>query len=660
MKPQAMETTEPRRVDAHEGYRLWAREYDRGPNPFLALERRFLGTLLPPIHDKVVLDLGCGTGRWLKYFAEQGPRRLVGVDLSAEMLEIAREKVGAEAELVEGDCGRWESSIGEADLVLCSFLLSYVGDLRGLAEQLWRVMGANGSIFVTDIHPETKLRLGWRRGFKADGESLEIATFDRTLDETVGTFEDCGFEVRALVQPGFGETERAVFAGAGKIGEFERALGLPAIYVCQLAARKACTIARIGQREEGKVASVSGGRIALGASECVPATMAISNGRVGRLTDASPTLSPANPVVAGEIDLNGYLILPGLINAHDHLEFALFPRVGRGGYGNFLEWAQDIHQTAALAILEQRGVPRETRLRWGGIRNLLCGVTTVCHHNPYELDVFERGFPVRVLKEFGWAHSVALESEVAEKHSATPETQPFIVHLGEGIDEQSGEEIFRLENEFRVDERTVLVHGLGLTDEGRKLLKQRGAKLIWCPSSNVFLFARTLRGEELRSLPFVALGSDSPLTGDGDLLDEMRFARKCGATPEELFAMVTTSAAQVLRMRSGEGTLRADAPADFFAVADRGESPAETLAKLSFENVKLVVIGGEVRLAAPELLDRLDATMTAGLEPVRIDGHVRWVRQEVLRLFAEARKHLKGEIRMGGKRVNCDVADSHS
>jgi malonyl-CoA O-methyltransferase len=86
MKPQAMETTEPRRVDAHEGYRLWAREYDRAPNPFLALERRFLGALLPPIHDKVVLDLGCGTGRWLKYFAEQGPRRLVGVDLSAEML----------------------------------------------------------------------------------------------------------------------------------------------------------------------------------------------------------------------------------------------------------------------------------------------------------------------------------------------------------------------------------------------------------------------------------------------------------------------------------------------------------------------------------------------------------------------------------------------
>jgi SAM-dependent methyltransferase len=661
MKPEAMETTEPRRVDAREGYRLWAREYDRGPNPFLTLERRFLAALLPPAEGKTVLDVGCGTGRWLEYFAGHRPRRLVGVDLSAEMLEVAREKIGPKAELLEGDCSGLDGLALEADFALCSFLLSYVEDLPDLAEKLRRVLRDSGSIFVTDIHPETKLRLGWRRGFKAEGESYEIATFDRTLEDVLRAFEDCGFVTQALVQPAFAEPERAVFGAGGKIAEFERAAAFPAIYVLQLTPRTTHKIEAAGQCDESKIASIRGARVAFGPNESAMASMALSNGRVAQIIDGETEIRRADSTRARKIDLSGLLLLPGLINAHDHLEFALFPRLGKGGYGNFLEWAREIHESAATVIQEQRNVPRETRLRWGGIRNLLCGVTSVCHHNPYEADVFESRFPVRVLKEFGWAHSVALDSEIAEKRRATPARHPFILHLGEGVDTQSGEELFRLESEYRIDEETVLVHGLGLTGEGRELLGKRRAKLIWCPSSNEFLFGRTLRTEELRSLPYVALGSDSPLTADGDLLDEIRFAREQSRVPaEELYEMVTIRAAEVLRMRGGEGTLRVDAPADFFAVMDRGQTPAETLSQISFRDVKLVVIGGQVRLAAPEIFARLDTALTRGLEPVRVDGHLRWVREEAHRLFDEAQKHLTGEIRLGGKKVDCDDADSHS
>ncbi len=45
-----------------------------------------------------------------------------------------------------------------------------------------------------------------------------------------------------------------------------------------------------------------------------------------------------------ELDLDGLQILPGLINAHDHLEFALFPRLGRRIYSNATEWARDIYR----------------------------------------------------------------------------------------------------------------------------------------------------------------------------------------------------------------------------------------------------------------------------------------------------------------------------
>ena len=65
-------------------------------------------------------------------------------------------------------------------------------------------------------------------------------------------------------------------------------------------------------------------------------------------------------------------------------------------------------------VKEHLAVPKAVRLAWGGLKNLLSGVTTVAHHNPYEAAVFENGFPVRVVKRFGWAHSLHFSPDVVE------------------------------------------------------------------------------------------------------------------------------------------------------------------------------------------------------------------------------------------------------
>ena len=45
----------------------WAQVYDTQANPLLVLEERFLRRLLPDIDGKDILDIGCGTGRWLEH-----------------------------------------------------------------------------------------------------------------------------------------------------------------------------------------------------------------------------------------------------------------------------------------------------------------------------------------------------------------------------------------------------------------------------------------------------------------------------------------------------------------------------------------------------------------------------------------------------------------
>ncbi|MCF3981592.1 class I SAM-dependent methyltransferase, partial [Pseudomonas aeruginosa] len=50
-----------------------------------------LRAMLPPLQGRSLLDLGCGFGWHCRYAAEQGAARVVGVDLSENMLRRAAE-----------------------------------------------------------------------------------------------------------------------------------------------------------------------------------------------------------------------------------------------------------------------------------------------------------------------------------------------------------------------------------------------------------------------------------------------------------------------------------------------------------------------------------------------------------------------------------------
>jgi cytosine/adenosine deaminase-related metal-dependent hydrolase len=363
--------------------------------------------------------------------------------------------------------------------------------------------------------------------------------------------------------------------------------------------------------------------------------------------DPGPTRLPA-----ASLDLCGYLLLPGLINAHDHLEFSLYPNIGDGPYENAAQWARDIHSKRGRLIAQHRKVPARTCLGWGAVRNLLCGATTVCHHNPVTAELTAPDFPIRALTQFAWAHSLAFEPGLARKFAESGANLPFILHAAEGVDKGSEQEIFELDRIHALDHRTVLVHGLACTAEAASLINQRLAALIVCPTSNEFLFHRSPSLALIRSLNTVLLGSDSPLTGAGDLLDEIRFAyEQIGVDANSLYAMVTNRPAQVLRLRRGEGSLKPGSVADILVVRDAGLSPAETLAQLTSEQIEMVMVGGRIQLAGASLMERLPSALRQGLQALVVDGQTRWVRAPIEQLFAEAEQALGADLRLGGKRV---------
>lgn len=338
------------------------------------------------------------------------------------------------------------------------------------------------------------------------------------------------------------------------------------------------------------------------------------------------------------IDLENAVLLPGLINAHDHLELNTVPRLKwRARHQNVREWIADFQPRfatePALAALTPESL--DDRVWVGGLKNLLCGVTTVCHHNPLH-GVLRRRFPVRVLRRFTHSHSLQIDGEaLAAAHHATPDGWPWIVHAAEGVDGEAANEIAELARLGCLDRRTVLVHGVGACASSASLAIDAGAGLVWCPSSNEWLFGATADVRPFDDADRLALGSDSRLSGAGDLLDEVRAAHATRqVSARGLTRLVTHGAASLLRLPEA-GRLVAGAPADLTVLAGAAADPFDVLVAASRTDVRMTMVDGMPAVAEPALVDVFGATGTAHL-PARVDGVGRriadWIGRRVARL----------------------------
>jgi ubiquinone/menaquinone biosynthesis C-methylase UbiE len=105
-----------------------------------------------------MLDVGCGTGRYASLLSRRLGRAVIGLDLSAGMLERARDRVrdeGTDVALVQGDAVQLpfkESSFDSVSLVL---VVHHVRPLEDLMEEIARVLSPGGrAIFMTRDHDE--------------------------------------------------------------------------------------------------------------------------------------------------------------------------------------------------------------------------------------------------------------------------------------------------------------------------------------------------------------------------------------------------------------------------------------------------------------------------------------------------------------------------
>ena len=330
------------------------------------------------------------------------------------------------------------------------------------------------------------------------------------------------------------------------------------------------------------------------------------------------------------INLSNHLIFPAWINAHDHLHLNHVPpsptTPAAGSYADSYEWI-DAFQThfdhpavkAALAI------PKTDRYRFGGLKNALSGATTVMHHDPWHTAFDAPDFPVRVMKQYGWSHSLGLSARgqygptVIESYQSTPPDTNWFIHLAEGRSILAQGELMQLLPMDCLHANTVLIHGVGLSERDIDEIIAHRATVIWCPSSNLKMLGCSLNPRRLYDAGCLGLGTDSRLTGSSDLLAELPIAKACSdLTPRELFELITTRNRTVVQIPDA-GRLDIGGHADCVIVRDDGRDPFDILLDLARASVRAVVRNGLPLVADPDLANWFSASGVPTL-PIIIDN----------------------------------------
>lgn len=203
-----------------------------------------LMSMLPPMKGLNVVDLGCGYGWFCRWASEQGAGHVLGLDVSAKMLERARTTTSApNIQYARADLENLELPPASIDLAYSSLALHYIKNLPGLFAKIHAALKP-GSRFVFSIeHPifMAPRNPGWlidsegNKRWPIDSYQLEgervtnwlaegVIKQHRTLGTLLNTLIAAGFTIQHVNE--WGPSEADVAAQPALAEERERPMML--------------------------------------------------------------------------------------------------------------------------------------------------------------------------------------------------------------------------------------------------------------------------------------------------------------------------------------------------------------------------------------------------------------------------------------------------
>ena len=158
-----------------------------------------------------VLDAGCGSGPLAEALRAKGAV-VSAFDLSPAMVELARERLGEDADVRVADLGApLPYPDGSFDLVVVSLALHYVEDWASALTELRRVLKPGGRLTVSIIHPmiyaivypdaDYFALTRYSEDYDYGDQTVWMTYWHRPLQDVLNSFIGAGFRVMAVTEP---------------------------------------------------------------------------------------------------------------------------------------------------------------------------------------------------------------------------------------------------------------------------------------------------------------------------------------------------------------------------------------------------------------------------------------------------------------------------
>lgn len=223
-----------------DAYRLWAPTYDdQSDNAILQLEEQ---TVLPIFDDvglagRSVIDLGCGTGRHVRHILERGAKQIVGMDLSEEMLSVARQRIRSpKVDFIQAEFRHIPVTDEQFDCAVASLALSHEEHLEGALQEFRRILKPGSTLIITDLHWSFESR-GWKRTFKSKGphgRPFAVRNITHDLPEYQKAYQRTMFSVEHQSEPVLDASLLPVFERTNMLKTYQRYVGEPLLATFRL------------------------------------------------------------------------------------------------------------------------------------------------------------------------------------------------------------------------------------------------------------------------------------------------------------------------------------------------------------------------------------------------------------------------------------------